>query len=87
MSADVNGHGHYVMQLLDSSINYHRKRRRIITGIVISTALKERLKNVCCDVLKVKGNPQDLDIQRFMGIPIIETSDTKNRCEVIWKSG
>ena len=86
MSKDVNGHGHYVMQLLDSSINYHRVRRRIVTGIIISTSLKKRLKNVCCEVMSVKGDPKDLVIQKYMGIPIIETSERENRCEVIWKS-
>lgn len=77
----------HVMRLLDSAIRIHRERGRIITGIVISTSLKNSLKNACCKTLGTKTDPKDLDINKYMGIPIIETSESESRCEVIWKNG
>ena len=75
-----------VLRMLDNAIAYHRGRNRVVTGIVISTSLKEHLKNACCKAMNAKGAPEDLDINKFMGIPIIETSESENKCEVIWKN-
>ena len=73
--------------MLDSAIFFHREYNRIITGIVISTPLKNHLKNACCKAMDTKGNLKDLEMTKYMGIPIIETSESENRCEVIWKNG
>lgn len=77
----------HVMRLLDSAIGNHREQGRIVTGIVISTPLKNHLKNACCETLGTKADPKDLDINKYMGIPIIESSESESRCEVIWKNG
>lgn len=76
-----------VMRMLDNAINYHRGQGHVITGIIISTPLKNHLKNACCKAMNTIGAPEDLDINKFMGIPIIETSESENKCEVIWKNG
>lgn len=82
---DVDALGQEILKRLDSAVYHHRSQGHVITGIVISTPLKNLLKNACCKVYK--ADPKELDIRKFMGIPIIETSERDDRCEVIWKRG
>lgn len=76
-----------VMRMIDCAINYHRYQGRKVTGIIISTPLKKHLKNACYEMIGAEGDSKDFDVSKYMGIPIIETSKSESRCEVIWKHG
>ena len=76
-----------IMFMIDNAILFHRERNRIVTGIVISTPLKNHLRNGCCKMLEHRSDPESLEMTKYMGVPIIETSESENRCEVVWKNG
>lgn len=74
-----------ILAKLDSAILFHRGKNRTITGIILGTITKRELKDSCVDAMGVKQDPTNLDINKFMGIQIIEDGCMLDRIEVIWK--